>query len=156
MTDSPKILFKRGDTFKLDITITDPNSTAALAAAADLVITEAAYQAALIADPVVPQDVIDTEAARDVDQAEYDALIIVDITGWTITSKLTWCGSAITTFTVAIVSAVAGTLTISALPAATLPWKIREHQMDMLFVRPAGSTSSETIIIDVERGPTNG
>lgn len=156
MTDTPRISFKRGDSFKLDITITDPNSVAALAAAAALVITEANYQAALDAEPVVPQDVIDTKALRDTDLATLAAAIIVDITGWTITSKLTWCNSLIATFVVTIINAVIGTLTITATPEVTLLWKEREHQTDIRFLRPSGVTSSETIIVDVERGATNG
>ncbi len=156
MTDTPKITFKRGDSFKLDITVTDPNSPAAIAAAAALVLTEADYQAALDAVPQVPQDIIDTKALRDADQATYDAAIIVDITNWTITSSLRWCGKLITNFVVTIVSAVAGTLTITALTTVSELWQIREHNMDIHFVRTAGATSSETIIIDVERGPTNG
>jgi len=156
MSTTPTIEFKRGDSFKLNLTVTDPNSDAALAAAAALVITEAAYQAALAANPQVPQDIIDTKAARDADQATYDAAIIVDITGWTITSKLRWCGKEIVELTVAIVDALAGTLTISALPAVTLLWNIREHNQDVKFVTPDGTTSSETIIIDVIRGATNG
>lgn len=156
MTDTPRILFKRGDSFLLDITVTDPNSTAALAAAAALVITEAAYQAALAADPVVPQDVIDTKALRDADQVTYDAAIIVDITGWTITSSLRWCGKLITNFVVAITDATNGVLNITATAAVSLLWQEREHKMDIHFVRTAGATSSETIMIDVERGPTNG
>lgn len=156
MTHDPRIAFKRGDSFSLNITITDPNSTVSLAAAAALVITEAAYQAALDADPQVPQDIIDTLAARDADQATYDAAIIVDITGWTITSSLRWCGKLITDFVVTIDDPAIGTLTITATATVTALWKEREHKMDMLFVRNGVTTSSETIMIDVERGATHG
>lgn len=170
MTHDPRISFKRGDSFKLEITITDPSTVAAVAAQvvltaqiATLAAAQVVLQAAIDAIPYVEQDEIDAQAIVDTavidlatDQATYDAAIIVDITGWTITSKLTWCGSTIATFTITIVDALIGTLTITALPEVTLLWKVREHQMDMLFVRPAGSTSSETIIVDVERGPTNG
>lgn len=156
MTDTPRILFKRGDSFKLDITVTDPNSVASQAAAAALVITEAAYAAALAAVPIVQQDIDDTLIARDADQATYDAAIIVDITGWTITSSLRWCGKLITDFVITIVDASAGTFTITALTTVSELWNAREHEMDIHFVRPSGATSSETMIIDVERGPTNG
>lgn len=156
MTHDPRISFKRGDSFKLDITITDPNSDDSLAALAVLVDAQAAYQAALAADPVIPQDVIDTLAAQVAAQAAYDAEIIVDITDWVITSKLTWCGVNIATFVVTIINAAVGTLTITATPEVTILWKEREHQMDILFVRTEGSTSSETITVDVERGSTNG
>lgn len=156
MTHLPRIPFKRGDSFQLDLTITDPNSAVALAAYDLLVTAQEAYQAALDADPQVPQDIIDTLAALVLAQATYDTAIIVDITDWTITSKLTWCGKAITTFVVTIVDATIGTLTITATPAITALWNVREHQADILFVRPEGATSSENIIVDVERGSTNG
>lgn len=156
MTDAPTILFKRGDSFKLDVTVTDPNSPASVAAAAALVITEAAYQAALAAIPPVQQDIDDTLILRDADQDTYDAAIIVDITGWTITSSLRWCGKLITNFVVTIVNASIGTLTITAIATVSELWNAREHKMDIHFVRPTGATSSEDIIIDVERGPTNG
>lgn len=156
MTHDPRISFKRGDSFKLDITITDPNSAAALAAFATLEEAQAAYQAALDADPQVPQDIIDTLAAMVVAQDAYDLVIIVDITGWTITSKLTWCGKEIAVFVVVIDDPLIGTLNITATSEVTFLWKVRAHEQDILFVRPEGATSSETIIIDVERGSTNG
>lgn len=170
MTDSPRISFKRGDSFKLDITVTDPNSETSLAAFAVLTAQEATLAAALVvlqeaidADPYVPQDEIDAQAIVDTaitdlatDQATYDTAIIVDITGWTITSSLRWCGSLITDFIITIINASIGTLTITATPIVSALWKEREHKMDIKFVRNAGTTSSETIMIDVERGATNG
>lgn len=154
--NTPVIQFKRGDTFKLDIAITDPNSVAALAAAAVVVVSQAAYDAALIADPLVPADVASTLVTLNADTALYETAIIVDISGWVVTSSLRWCGKLIETLTVTVVSAVAGTLTVTALPAATLLWGLREHEQDIKFVRPEGTTSSETITVDVVRGATNG
>ncbi len=156
MTHSPRISFKRGDSFRLDLTVTDPNSASALAAAEALATAEANYAAALAADPVVPQDVIDTLALVVSTQATYDAAIIVDITAWTITSSLRWCGKLITDFTITIVNAAIGTLNITAITTVTELWQVREHQMDILFVRSEGTTSSETIWVDVKRGSTNG
>lgn len=156
MTHSPTITFKRGDTFKLEIAVIDKNSLGALSALATLVISQAAYQAALIADPVVPQDVADTLAQQILDQAAYDLALVVDITGWTVTSKLMWCGQEIAVFTVTIVSAIDGTLTVVALPNVTILWNPREHEQDITFVTPDGTTSSENIIINVVKGATNG
>ena len=101
MTHNPQISFKRGDSFLLDLTVTDPNNTTALAALvvleasqAQLVIDQAALQAAIDAIPYVAQDETDTQAVVDAtiaqivtDQAAYDAAIIVDITNWTMTSS---------------------------------------------------------------------
>lgn len=156
MSDAPTIQFKRGDTFQLDISITDPGSVAAVAAAAVVVVSQAVYDAALVADPLVPADVAAALVQLNIDQALLDTALIVDITGWTITSKLRWCGKEIAVFTVTIVDALLGTLTIVAIPAVTQLWKIREHNQDIQFVRPEGTSSSQTIVIDVQRGATNG
>lgn len=156
MTHNPRLAFKRGDSFKLELTVTDPNSDDSLAANVILVAAQVAYQEALDADPLVPQDVTDTLAAYVAAQEAYDDQIIVDITDWTIMSKLVWCGKLITTFVITIINAQLGTLIVTAAPEVTLLWKEREHECDILFVRPEGSTSSETIWIDVERGATNG
>lgn len=156
MTDTPTINFKRGDTFKLEIAVVDKLSTAAVAAQTALTNAEAAYQAALIAVPFVQATVDSTLITRDAAQVTYNAAIIVDITGWTITSKLNWCGKEVSVFTVTIVSAVAGTLTVIALPIVTALWNPREHEQDITFVTPSGTTSSENIIIIVTKGATNG
>lgn len=156
MPHNPSIAFKRGDSFKLDITITDPNSATALAFMVVLLAAQVVLQAAIDADPYVEQDEIDAQAAVDAAQSDYDADIIVDITDWVITSKLTWCGSPISTFTVAIINASLGSLRITTTTEVTALWKIREHEMDILFVRSGDTTSSETITINVERGATHG
>lgn len=156
MTHTPRISFKRGDSFLLNLTVTDPNSVASLAYMVILVAAQVVLQAAIDADPYVEQDEIDAQAAVDAAQSNYDASIIVDITGWTITSKLTWCGKLIADFVVTIINAALGTLTITTTTVVTIEWKEREHQMDILFVRSEGTTSSETMYVDVERGSTNG
>ncbi len=170
MTHTPTIKFKRGDSFKLDITVTDPNSAAAVAAqvvltAAEetLAAAEVILAAAIAAIPPVQQDIDDAQAIVDTAvtdlataQGIYDTAIIVDISGWTITSSLRWCGKLITNFVVTIINAAAGTLTITALTTVSELWNEREHKMDVHFVSPSGATSSETIIVDIERGPTNG
>ncbi len=170
MTDTPRILFKRGDSFKLDITVTDPNSAAAIAAqvvltAAEVTLTnaQAVLATAEATIPPVQQDIDDAQAIVDTAvtdlataQATYDAAIIVDITGWTITSSLRWCGKLITNFVIAIINASIGTFEITATNIVSELWDAREHKMDIHFVRPSGSTSSETIFVDVERGATNG
>ena len=156
MTHSPRITFKRGDSFRLDLTVTDPSNATALGHAADLVITQAALAAAIAADPYVLQDEIDAQAAVDADQAEYDAAIVVDITGWTVTSTMRWRGEVVQVFEITITDALLGTLNIQATEAQTQLWKIKLHELDALFVRTDGSTSTETIYVDVQRGATNG
>lgn len=156
MTDTPRILFKRGDSFHLDITVTDPNSVASLAFAVVLAAAEVVLQAAIDADPYVEQDEIDAQAAVDAAQADYDASIIVDITGWTITSSLRWCGKLVTNFVVTVTDATNGILIITATTLVSELWTPREHKMDIHFLTASNATSSETMIIDVDRGPTNG
>jgi hypothetical protein len=170
-TTIPKIVFKRGDNFKLDITVTDPNNDTAEAAL--LVLTTAqtdltnaqaylAYLEALVPpvqvdidaqQAIVNQLVIDVAAA----QATYDAAVIVDITNWTITSKLMWCGKVVQDFEITITNASLGTFNVRAYEVDTILWTPRLHEMDILFTRaPEGGTSSETMHVDVQRGATNG
>lgn len=157
MTHTPTITFKRGDNFKLDITVTDPSSDAAVAAQVVLTAAERVLELALLADPFVQQDVDDAIAAVAAAQATYDGEIVIDITGWTITSQMTWCGRLVQIFEITITNASLGTFNIRAYEADTILWDIRKHELDLLFTRdPEGGTSSETMIVDVQRGATNG
>jgi len=156
MTDTPRFSFKRGDSFRLDLTVTDPSNATALAAAVTLAAAQAALVVTQAAIPYVAQDEIDAQVVVDAAQVAYDAAIVVDITGWTITSKMAWCGKLIQSFEITITDALLGTLNIQATEFETILWNTREHELDVLFVRADGSTSCETIYVDVERGATNG
>lgn len=171
MTHTPTITFKRGDNFKLDITVTDPNNDTANAAqivlsAAIVDVTNAQalldfYEAVI---PPVQQDIDDAQAALDITitdlataQGIYDAAIVVDITNWVITSQLAWCGTVVEIMEITITNASLGTFNVRAYEVATILWKTRKHDLDILFTRsPEGGTSSETMIVDVVRGATNG
>ena len=151
----PVIRFKRGDDFKLDLTVTDKNNTTAIAAAALVVVEQATYDALLLEDPQVPQDIADQLVVLNDAIAAYDLSIIVDITNWTITSNMAWRGKAIASFTITIIDALLGTFTISIGTAVTALWDPRTYDCDIQFVRPEGKVSSETMKIIVERSPTN-
>lgn len=171
MTHTPTITFKRGDNFKLDITVTDPSSIDAkiqkvILDLADVVVVDATALLAFITAIVPPvQQDIDDQAAILVtaiqtaatEQATYDALIIVNITTWTITSTLRWCGKLVQIMEFTLTNGAAGTFNIRAYEIDTILWEPRKHELDILFTRaPEGGTSSETIIVDVQRGATNG
>jgi Flp pilus assembly CpaF family ATPase len=171
MSHTPRITFKRGDNFKLDITVTDPSSDAAVAQKvildlADVAVIDATALLAFITAivPPVQQDIDDQQtilttaiATAATEQGTYDALIVVDITLWTITSNLSWCGTVIEIMEYTLTNGPLGTFNIRAYEAATILWKPREHNLDILFTRaPEGGTSSETMIVDVQRGATNG
>jgi hypothetical protein len=156
MSKPPKIIVKRGDDFRLDMTIQDLNNDAAVAAKADMDAAQAVYDAAIAADPQVPADIT---AAYDVlvdAQLTYGETIVVDITDWTITSKMAWCGKLISTFTIVMVDAAAGTFSIRLGFAETALWKPRDYDADVQFVRAEGKVSSETFQITVVRDITNG
>lgn len=152
----PKILVKRGDDFRLDMTIQDLNNDAAIASKAAMDAAQAAYDAALAADPQVPADITTTYNALVAAQATYADDIVVDISSWTITSKLAWAGKLISTFTVVIVDGPAGNFSVRLGNADTVLWKPRSYDMDVQFVRAEGKVSSETFMVIVEKDITNG
>ena len=152
----PKILVKRGDDFRLDMTIQDLNNDAAIASKAAMDAAQAAYDAALAADPQVPADITTTHNALVAAQATYADDIVVDISSWTITSKLAWAGKLISNFTVVIVDGPAGNFSVRLGNAETALWKPRSYDMDVQFVRAEGKVSSETFMVIVEKDITNG
>ena len=119
--NKPIITMKRGDSLALDMTVQDTNTDTAVAAAADVVTTKAAYDVVLAA----AGDTTATLLAWNNAITAYDAAIIVDITGWTIDCQIAWSGKLVDTLTATITSATAGEFTISALPAMTQLWKTR-------------------------------
>ena len=155
-TKPPKILVKRGDDFRLDMTIQDLNNDAAIASKAAMDAAQAAYDAALAADPQVPATITTTYNALVAAQATYADDIMVDISSWTITSKLAWAGKLISTFTVVIVDGPSGDFSVRLGNAETALWKPRTYDMDVQFVRAEGKVSSETFLVIVEKDITNG
>lgn len=152
----PKILVKRGDDFRLDMTIQDLNNDAAIASKAAMDAAQTAYDAAIAAIPQVPADITTTHNALVAAQATYADDIVVDISSWTITSKLAWAGKLISTFTVVIVDGPVGNFSIRLDNDETALWKPRTYEMDVQFVRAEGKVSSETFIVSVEKDITNG
>jgi len=152
----PKYVVKRGDDFRLDMTIQDLNNDTAIATKTAMDNAQAAYDLALAADPLVPADVTSTHAALVAAQAAYVIAITVDITTWTITSKMAWCGKLISTFQVVIIDAVNGVFSIRLGSADTSLWKPRSYEADIQFVRSEGKVSSETFEILVVKDITNG
>lgn len=155
-TKPPKILVKRGDDFRLDMTIQDLNNDAALVSKDAMDAAQAAYDAALAANPQVPADITTTYNALVAAQAAYADDIIVDISTWTITSKLAWAGKLISTFNVVIIDGPAGNFSVRLGNADTALWKPRTYDMDVQFVRAEGKVSSETFLVIVEKDITNG
>lgn len=153
---TPKIVVKRGDDFRLDMTIQDLNNDTAVAAKTAMDAAQAAYDAALAAVPLVSGDVTTTLATLVAAKAAYATAIKVDITTWTITSKLAWCGKLVSTFSVVILAPLEGTFSIRLGSADTALWKPRDYDADVQFVRTEGKVSSETFQVTVERDITNG
>ena len=155
-TKPPKIVVKRGDDFRLDMTVQDMNNDAAIASKAAMDAAQAAYDAALAADPQVPADITSTHATLVTAQAAFADSIVVDISAWTITSKLAWVGKLISTFEVVVTDGPAGDFSVRLGNVDTALWKPRDHDMDVQFVRPEGKVSSETFTVVVQKDITNG
>lgn len=151
---TPSIPLKKGDDFKLDLTVQDKNNTTALTNYTILEAAQKALNQATEADPQVAQDVIDAQAAVVAAQAAYDLSIIVDISAWTMASQVRWCGKLIDNLVVTILDATVGTFSISMGSTGTALWEARKLDCDVEFTRPTGKVSSQTFIIDVEEDVT--
>lgn len=156
MAAKPSIKVKQGDSFSLDLTVLDKNNDLAIANLATQTAAEEAYLAALALDPANPAAVAAALVTLQNAQAAYTESITVDITGWTIASEIRWCGKLITTLTVTITDAETGTFAIAATAEQTQLWKPRIHECDIEFTAALfGKQSSQTFLLDVERGVTN-
>lgn len=151
MSAKSVIKFKQGDDFKLDLTVSDTNSAAALAAQVTLNAAQAAYDAAVAIIPQVPADIANAQAALTAAHVAYDLSIIVDITGWTMKSQVRWSKELIADLTVTVTDATIGKFSLSAIPVVTVLWIPRNYDCDVEFTRPgSGKVSSQTFIIDTE------
>lgn len=150
-----KVTVKRGDDFRLTMTAQDKNNPTSRALK---VIMDAAmidYENAKEAVPQVAQDILDTYAALEAAQIDYYDSIIMDISTWTITAKMAWCGRLISTFDVEITDGPNGVFVIGLDSADTTLWKPRSYDADVQFVRTEGKISSETFTIIVEKDITS-
>jgi len=153
---TPTIKFKRGDDFKLDMAVADMNNTTAIANANAVVVAQSVYDAALAAVPQVPVDIQAANLDLAAKTATYDASIVVDITGWVVTSQISWRGKLVDNFVVAIPNPTLGLFNLTLSGVHTALWSPRIHSMDIQFVHPGGKVSSDTLLVDVERDITNG
>lgn len=133
-----KMKLKRGDDFKLEMTVTDKKNALAVS-------TKALLDAALTANPQVPQDIANATVA-------YNNAIRVDITGWTIISHIRGAnGKLIKALDVVIVDAAEGIFTLAATALETAKWSPDTYKADIQFDRPSfGKVSSQTFTITVE------
>jgi hypothetical protein len=148
------ITFKRGNDFSLTFTVQDLHSEASIAAATAISLAKDALIAVQTADPQVPQDLIDAQAAIDAAQATYDAAIIVDISLWSITSQIKQRTKLIDNMVITLDDGPAGVFTVSKPAADTAVWPIMELDWDIRFNKAPGIVSSETFIVDVIRNVT--
>ncbi|WHM52936.1 hypothetical protein [Sulfitobacter phage vB_SupP_AX] len=79
----------------------------------------------------------------------------VDITGWTISSAVTYARKAVSTLDCTITDGPNGAFTIALPRAQTALWPVRKLKCDVQFDRPVeGRVSSKTFIIEVEEDHT--
>lgn len=150
VTKTPKIPFKSGDDFYLTLTVTNKVSDTAVAAATAVIEAQAVYDAAVVAEPPVEEDIDDALIALNAAKAAYDTAIIVDITDWTITSSLRWITKLIADFTVTKTDAENGKFTLSHPAEDTQLWKSRVYDADVQFLIDGKKSSSQTFQIDVK------
>lgn len=150
----PVLDFKRGDDLKLDFTVQDTNNTAAIAQLAVLTAAQTLLTELQAADTVDPVAVSAQETVVATEQATYDALIIVDITGWTIRAQVRRGGKLVDDLDISIINATQGCFAILKDDLLTAAWPIADLECDIEFITTAGKNSSETFIIRVKRDIT--
>lgn len=140
---SASLKTKRGDDFKLEMTVTDKKNAAAVAA-------KTALDAALAAVPQVPADIATATTT-------YNDAIRVDITNWDIKCELRCNGRLLMALDVVITDAAEGIFTMAATALETAKWSPDTYKADVQFVRPGfGTVSSNTFSVEVEEDVTYG
>lgn len=146
--------FKRGDDFKVDFTLTDTNHTTAIDLKATLdaenVILEDLESADLVDSAAVATQAAIVQATEDA----YEAAILVNISGWTISAQLRRFSNLVTDFTIDMTNAHIGKFTLTCPSAETQMWKPVTHQCDIQFEHVVGKISSETFLVEVEKDVT--
>ena len=150
----PVLDFKRGDDLKLDFTVQDTNNTAAIAQFAVLTAAQTLLAELQAADPIDQPAVDAQQIVVDDAQTAYDALIIVNITGWTIRAQVRRGGKLIDDLDISIIDAVNGCFTILKDDSLTAAWPVADLECDIEFITTAGKNSSETFVIRVKRDIT--
>lgn len=155
MADSKTtISVKRGDTFRLELTITDTNNAEALENDRLLGITKTNYENAILSGI---QEDIDAEFLNlNAAQAAYDLSTVVDISDWTITSEMKLSSLLVAQFTIEFVSPTLGVFSIYSDNTTTAGWEPRTYEVDIQFSRPGlGVTSSQTFYVSVLKDITD-
>lgn len=146
--------FKRGDDFKLDFTLKDTNTAEAIAAK-DLWVEELATLIELQqADPLDAAAVTAQQAVVDAAEAAYEAEILMDITGWVITSQIRLNDTLVADLVIDDSNYNIGKFALTLDKSLTQNWKIAEHDVDVSFERASGTTSSDSFIVDVQKDVT--
>lgn len=155
-TKTVRMPFKRGDDFIVDFTLTDTNHTTAISLKATLTAEQTALEVLEAADPLDPAAVAAQAAVVQAADDAYEAVIIMDISGWEITSQIRLRDKLINDLTVDMANAVIGKFALKMGNTLTQLWKPYEHLVDIQFSRVAGKISSETFIVDVVKDVTYG
>lgn len=153
-TKTFKLDFKRGDDFRLDFTLKDTNTAEAIAAKAtwdaEIETLTALQEADLIDQAAIDAQQIIVDAAEDA----YEALILMDITGWVLTSQIRRQNELIGSFTIDDTNFDIGKFTLIMDKADTALWRVCEHDVDIQFGRTTGTISSQTFKINVMKDVT--
>lgn len=145
----PVLNFKRGDDLKLDMTVQDTNNAISLGLLETLNEAKEALERQMLEDSTDTTAITALQNAVDVAQNNYDASIIVDITGWTIRSQVRYVKTLVDDLDIVTIDATLGIFALTKAATSTANWKTKELTVDVEFVRPEGKVSSETFIINV-------
>lgn len=157
MTDDcevPVLDFKRGDDLKLDFTVQDTNNDAAINQLFVLTSAQELLAELEAADPIDQVAIDSQQTVVDTEQAAYDALILVDITGWGIRAQVRRGGKLIDDLDITLIDETEGTFAIEKSDQMTAAWPVADLECDIEFVTTSGKNSSETFIIRVKRDVT--
>lgn len=142
-SSKPVMDFKRGDDFKLTLVVSNKKLPTALAQLEVIKALEAI-------DPPNPTEI----AAQ---MAIYNTMIIVDISTWTMTSQIRYCGKLMDNLQVNITNGPNGVFTLTSPADNTGGWVPRKYDCDIEFDdQVSGITSSETFTINVKEDVTHG
>lgn len=155
-TKTMRIDFKRGDDFKLDFTLKNTNTTEAIAAKATWDAELETLADLQSADPI-DQTAIDAQQLVVTSaEAAYEAEILMDITGWVITSQIRRQNELVDDFTIDETNFDIGKFALIMDKADTALWRVTEHEVDIQFARTSGTTSSRTFKVNVMKDVTYG
>lgn len=148
------VRIKRGDDFRLQMSVKNRRSDDALIAYQTYQDSYEAWRAAVNADLVVEMDVQNTHDIMESALNTYETICEVDITGWEIEGAIAWNTRHVADMVCEFEDTSRGIFTISISKDETNLLKPREYRGEIQFTRPSGSdvevTTTQDFILIVD------